>query len=167
MSQYELRITINDHTLHVEVFEHDTTLGATQLPVGQHTLSNQLEPQTAGDPPRPEELTNAIGLVVDHLDDIDRELPASIACDGAVLTGHGVAELAAVEAGCPVELPVVLSRAALEDIFRTLATEAAHERASNPGLPADWVHPILAVATVAVAVVRGRDLGELTLGTRS
>jgi exopolyphosphatase/guanosine-5'-triphosphate,3'-diphosphate pyrophosphatase len=167
MSQYELRITIDDRTLHVAVFEHGAPLGATQLPVGQHTLSTQLEPQSAGDPPRPEELTNAIGLVVDHLDDIDREIPASVACDGAVLTGHGVAELAAVEAGYPVGLPVVLSRAALEDIFRTLATETALERAANPGLPTEWVHPILAVASVAVAVVRGRDLGELTLGPAS
>jgi exopolyphosphatase/pppGpp-phosphohydrolase len=167
MNRPELRITLTEPGLHVEVLDHDESLGETHLPVGHHILSLQLDPSQAGDPPRPEELTNVIGLVVDHLDDIDRDVPASVACDGAILTGHGVAELAAVEAGRPVELPVVLARADLEDIFRTLATETAHERAANPGLTHEWVHPILAVASVAVAVVRGRDLSELTLGTPS
>ena len=98
---------------------------------------------------------------------IDREVPTSVACLKAILHGEGVQQLASVEAGHEIVLPVVLSRAELEDIFRTLATESAAERSSNPGLPSEWVHPILAVATVAVAVVRGRDLSQLTLGTSS
>ena len=42
------------------------------IPLGAVTLSSN---ELVSDPPRPEELTNAIGLVVDHLDDMLRALP--------------------------------------------------------------------------------------------
>ena len=165
MNEPDLFIELTEQHLSVSVRDGDESLGSTLLPVGLRSLATQLDPVSAGNPPRPEELTNAVGLVIDHLDDIDREVPASAACLGAILHGEGVQQLASVEAGHNVAPPVVLSRAELEDIFRTLATESAAERSSNPGLPSEWVHPILAVATVAVAVVRGRDLSQLTLGT--
>ena len=40
------------------------------------------------DPPRPEELTNAIGTVVDHLDDMLRVLPAAIDADAVDIVGE-------------------------------------------------------------------------------
>ena len=58
-------------TVRTEGFELHAPVGATQLATS--TL--------LADPPRPEELTNAIGEMVDHLDDVVRERPDSIGAD--------------------------------------------------------------------------------------
>lgn len=129
------------------------------LPVGTRTLAAGF----TSDPPLPEELTNAIGLVVDHLDDVDRELPGVISAHAVHIGGTGVDVVAAVEVGDTVALPFELSRSEAEEVFRTLATEAATDRRLNPGLPSEWVDTIVAVAAVIVAVIRGRDLELVTL----
>jgi len=47
-----------------------------------------------------------------------------------------------------------LSRAAAEDVFRTLATETAAERAHNPGLEPGRVDVIVGGAIVLVSILR-------------
>jgi exopolyphosphatase / guanosine-5'-triphosphate,3'-diphosphate pyrophosphatase len=47
-----------------------------------------------------------------------------------------------------------LTRAAAEDVFRTLATEPAKDRAFNPGLHPDRVGTIVAGAAILVTVMR-------------
>jgi hypothetical protein len=59
-----------------------------------------------------------------------------------------------VEVGGAATLPFELSRDAAEDVFRTMVTEAATDRARNPGLPADMVHPILGVVCAVIGVMR-------------
>lgn len=113
-----------------------------------------------GDPPRPEELTNAIGLVVDHLDDLLREHP-DVAGLPTVIGGPVAREIAAVELGHEPLLPLALSRSAVEDVFRTVATESARDRARNPGLDAGMVDVIVAGCCVAVAVMRRLQLDEI------
>src|SRR4029077_2368719 len=54
------------------------------IPVGAETLSRS---ELVSDPPRPEELTNAIGIVVDHLDDVVRTLPGVTEADVVSLVG--------------------------------------------------------------------------------
>lgn len=119
------------------------------------------------DPPRPEELTNAIGRVEDMFDDAVRELfPDDVSrgyatLEAATLVGIAgtITTVAAVEIGLPRYDPAVLhgfhlTRAAAEDVFRTLATEPLADRVHNPGLPRDRADVIVAGCCVLVAVMR-------------
>jgi exopolyphosphatase/pppGpp-phosphohydrolase len=128
------------------------------IPIGAATLTcNEL----VSDPPRPEELTNAIGAVVDHLDDMLRAVPAASNPDAVVIVGFLATVIAAVEFGGTPPLPFPLQRAAVEDVFRTVATEASVERALNPGLPASAVDTIVAACCIVVALMRHLHLDRV------
>ena len=128
-------------------------------PVGPHFLT---EHELVSDPPRPEELTNAIGAMLDHLDDLVRETPGSL--DAAVsITGPEVRAIAAVEAGYMPDLPMVLSREAVEDVFRTLATEPSGDRRRNPGLSPDLVATVVGGCCIVVAIMRRLQLDTVTV----
>jgi exopolyphosphatase/guanosine-5'-triphosphate,3'-diphosphate pyrophosphatase len=134
------------------------------IPLGAVTLRNN---ELVSDPPRPEELTNAIGTVVDHLDDLLRELPATIEADVVGLVGDLATVIAAVEYGGDPPLPFSLHRAAAEDVFRTVATETSAERAQNPGLPAHAVDTIVAACCIVVALMRHLHLDQIAVGATS
>jgi exopolyphosphatase/guanosine-5'-triphosphate,3'-diphosphate pyrophosphatase len=127
------------------------------IPVGSSTIAAQL----TSDPPAPEELTNAIGLVLDHLEDVAREVPAVDLAERVEVRGPGVAALADVEVGAAADLPFELPRAAVEDVFRTLATEPADDRRHNPGLPEHLVHDVLGVTCAVVALMRFLQSGSI------
>ncbi len=130
------------------------------IPLGVVTIgANEL----VSDPPRPEELTNAIGSVVDHLDDMLRVLPNAADADGIDIVGEIAAVIAAVEFGGDPPLPFALRRDAAEDLFRTVATESSAERALNPGLPAEAVATIVAACCIVVALMRHLHLHEVAL----
>lgn len=120
------------------------------VPVGVDTLATMI----GGDPPYPEDLINAIGLMMDHVEDVLREVPTAAAAERIECTGIGLGTVAAVEVGGPTETPFALTREAAEEVFRTLATEATADRARNPGLPAEEVHQVLGVCCALVAVLR-------------
>lgn len=118
------------------------------------------------DPPAPEELANAIAAVRDHLADVQRAIPG--AADAATLVGLAgtVTTMAAVELGLAEYDATklhhfVLTKAAAEDVYRTLATESAEERAHNPGLEAGRVDVIVGGATVVVAILRTLGFDEM------
>lgn len=129
------------------------------VPTGAGTLTLR---EIAGDPPRPEELTNAIGFVTDHLDDLVREMPEVVGLP-VVLTGAEAEAIAAVEAGHTPTLPMRLERDVVEEVFRTLATEATPDRARNPGLAPELVGTVVAGCCIAVAVMRRLHLAEITI----
>lgn len=136
------------------------------LPVGPASLR---ERELESDPPRPEELTNAIGRVADHVDDAARELPDLVNAATAIGIGRAVVTTAAVELGRhdTDELHgFVLERAAAEDVFRTLAVEDARARAHNPGLLADEVDGSVAGCCAVVAVMRRLRLDRLVVWER-
>ena len=128
------------------------------IPVGAVTLSCT---ELVSDPPRPEELTNAIGLVVDHLDDMVRALPGASEADAVGIVGHLATVIAAVEFGGTPPLPFALRREAAEDVFRTVATESAVERALNPGLPATAVDTIVGACCIVVGIMRHLHLDQV------
>jgi exopolyphosphatase/guanosine-5'-triphosphate,3'-diphosphate pyrophosphatase len=112
-----------------------------------------------GDPPTGEELSQAISVVYAHLEDVERELPA--VKDTATFVGLAgtVTTVAAVEIGLPEYdrdrlHHFVLTRAAAEDVFRTLATEARADRIHNPGLEQARADVIVGGAAILVAVMR-------------
>lgn len=141
-------------TLRVRLSPTETTFTvddqACAMPVGPRTLLRELH----HDPPWAEELTNAVGWVLDHMEDVEREAPACRFAERVELCGGDVEVLAAVEAGHAVELPFELTREAAEDVYRTMVTEGDADRAHNPGLPPHLVHDVLGVACEVVAVMR-------------
>lgn len=140
-----LRITIAPRSLAFEIGG-----GRYTVPVGVAGLAAGI----GGDPPAPEDLSNAIGLVLDHLEDVERELPMAAFAEGLEVVGEAASVVADVEVGGSASLPFVLGREAAEDVFRTLATEHAADRARNPGLPAEWLHDVLGACCALVAVMR-------------
>jgi exopolyphosphatase / guanosine-5'-triphosphate,3'-diphosphate pyrophosphatase len=122
------------------------------------------------DPPRPEELTNAIGVMTDHVDDIELSLPVGLIGSRFVGVGGTFSTMAAVEMGMPVfdrskVHGFVLTREAAEDVFRTLATESLADRVHNPGLSPERAPFIVGGCCAVVAIMRRLHLSEITVST--
>jgi len=143
----------------------DVSLGdglAATLEVGPTTLADG--PLAGHDPPRPEQLTNALGEVSDRFEDVLLAHPDLALVDDVAFTGADAVALARLEAGVDdPALPARLARADLEEVFRTVATESADQRRHNPGLPGDHVATIVASCCIVVAVVRRLNLAEITV----
>jgi exopolyphosphatase/pppGpp-phosphohydrolase len=148
----------------IDVGEHSTVvsyLGAdVRLPVGPRTLlaDELVDP----DPPSPAQLTNAIGLVTDHFDDVLRAEPGILHASDVHLHGDEARHLAVVEQGGDVAGPVAIERDAVEDVFRTLAVEPRAARLHNPGLDPSRVDSVLGACCVVVAVMRRLRLPVVT-----
>lgn len=152
-----LRVEVGDDTTTIVVRNRHTVV----VPWGPRTLTDRW--LSDGDPPPAASLTNALGAVDDHLDDLQREHGP---LDGirTLLAGPTIRSLACVELGrddAPPEL--TLDRAAAEEIFRTVATERAADRAHNPGLPFDHVDRIVATCCIVVATMRRFHLDQVML----
>jgi hypothetical protein len=148
-----LRVTIDDHALVVDVDGG----GTHTVPVGPTTLLDG--PLRGSDPPLPADLTNALGLVQDHLDDLLIEAPSIAATPAVVASGAYAEAMARVEIGAD-EIPVgyELHRADADEVFRTLAVEDLADRRHNPGLPDDHAESIIATCCVILGVMRRLDL---------
>lgn len=112
-----------------------------------------------GDPPLPEELHACISVTGAHLDDVDREMPAARQARTFVGLAGTISTAAAVEQGLHVYdrdkiHHFELTKAAAEDVFRTLATESRADRAFNPGLEAGRVDVIVGGMAVLVKIMR-------------
>ena len=119
-----------------------------------------------GDPPRPEELSQAVSVVRDHVLDVARELPG--VRDARTLVGLAgtITTVAAIEMGLAEYDPerihhFRLTRAAAEDVFRTLATETLEQRRHNPGLDPDRADVIVGGAVVLVSILRAFEFDEV------
>jgi exopolyphosphatase / guanosine-5'-triphosphate,3'-diphosphate pyrophosphatase len=118
-----------------------------------------------GDPPAPEELSQALSVVRDHLDDVARALPATVEAPTLVGLAGTVTTIAAIELGLPEYdrdriHHFVLTRQAAEDVFRTLATESRVQRVHNPGLEAARADVIVGGAAILVAIMRYFECDE-------
>jgi exopolyphosphatase/guanosine-5'-triphosphate,3'-diphosphate pyrophosphatase len=118
------------------------------------------------DPPRPEELSAAISVTEAHLEDVVRLLPATREARCLVGLAGTVTTVAAVELGLHEydrsrTHHFRLTRAAAEDVFRTLATEARADRVHNPGLEEARADVIVGGCCVLVAVMRFFEADEL------
>lgn len=147
----------------------DELRGVTSIDVGSVRLT---EAFLHGDPPRAEELTNAIGTVQDLLEDVERELPGIAAHPMLLGIAGTITTIAAVEIGLPVYDPArvhgaSLSRAAIEEVFRTLATEPLADRVHNPGLPRERADVIVGGCCVLVAMMRTWHVDHLAVSNRT
>jgi exopolyphosphatase / guanosine-5'-triphosphate,3'-diphosphate pyrophosphatase len=120
------------------------------------------------DPPQPEELSNAVAWVRDHLEDLVREVPEVGSARLAVGLAGTVTTVAAVEMGLHEwDRDRIhhfrLTRAAAEDVFRTVATEALADRVHNPGLEEARADVIVGGCIVLVGILRHLDLQEIVV----
>jgi len=118
-----------------------------------------------GDPPRPEELSQAISVVHAWLDDVQRDMPGVAGARRLVGLAGTVATVAAVEQGLhhydrDRVHHFVLTRHAVEDVFRTLATETRADRAHNPGLEPGRVDVIVGGTAILVTIMRHLGFDE-------
>jgi len=141
----------------------DEPVGLVSLDMGCVRITEQF---LHSDPPAPEELSNAIAWVRDLVADVPRVIPA--ARDAATLVGLAgtVTTVAAVELGLPeYDAEKIhgfrLSRAAVEDVFRTFATETAAQRATNPGLEPGRVDVIVGGVVVLAGILRTLNFDEV------
>jgi len=139
------------------------------IPYGARSLT---EKEIHSDPPRPEELTNAIGVIVDEIDDVLREIPELADCDEIIGVAGTIVTIAMVELGL-TQFDVqklhgfALTRDAAEDVFRTLATEALRDRLFNPGLNADRADVIVGGCCSLVAIMRKLQRSHIIISTAS
>jgi exopolyphosphatase/guanosine-5'-triphosphate,3'-diphosphate pyrophosphatase len=117
------------------------------------------EQYLVSDPPQPEELSQAVSIVRDHLADVDREIPAIRNAQSLVGLAGTITTIAAIDMGLPeYDSEKIhhyrLEKAAAEDVFRTLATESTAERRHNPGLEPGRVDVIVGGAIVLVTILR-------------
>jgi exopolyphosphatase / guanosine-5'-triphosphate,3'-diphosphate pyrophosphatase len=149
--------------------------GSTEFAVGTEAVEGVMsidvgcvrltERYLRSDPPLPEELSAALSVTEAWLDDVARELPAALGARLMVGLAGTVTTVAAVEIGLPrYDRDRIhhfrLSRAAAEDVFRTLATETRSDRLANPGLEEARADVIVGGCCVLVAVLRYFDLDE-------
>ena len=156
--------------------------GSTELIMGTSQLSQAhsidvgavriTERHLRHDPPQPEELLNAIGEVEDFFEDVLRTNPSMKLVRQIIGTAGTIVTVAAIEIGQQIfnanELHgFILTRDAIEDVFRTLATESLVDRRHNPGLPPERADVIVGGCCVLVALMRSLDAKELTVSTNN
>ncbi len=136
--------------------EHGGPVGAASVDIGCVRITERF---LASDPPSPEELSQAISVIHAYLDDAERDVPA--VREGRVLVGLAgtVTTMAAVEIGLATYdrdriHHFTLTRAAAEEVFRTLATEPTDVRLHNPGLEEARADVIVGGAAILVTVMR-------------
>jgi exopolyphosphatase/guanosine-5'-triphosphate,3'-diphosphate pyrophosphatase len=145
------------------VVGNDKPEGLVSVNIGCVRLTEQF---LQGDPPEPEELSNAVSAVRDHLADVDREVPGVAAAATLIGLAGTVTTLAAVELGLTTYDPKLvhhfrLTRQAAEDVFRTLATEPIAQRRHNPGLDPGRVDVIVGGAVIVVSILRHFGFPEM------
>ncbi|MGZ6977443.1 MAG: Ppx/GppA phosphatase family protein [Acidimicrobiia bacterium] len=118
------------------------------------------------DPPAPEELSQAVHVVREHVLDVIREVPEVKSARTMIGLAGTVTTVAAIELGL-AEYDAArihhsrLSKAAVEEVFRTLATEPAEQRRHNPGLEPGRVDVIVGGVIVLVTILRTMGFDEV------
>ena len=162
-------IDIGGGSTEIMIGQGNSLQHASSFPVGAVVLT---ETELHRDPPRPEELTNAIGLVTDFMDDLVREQPQVLEATRVVGVAGTIVTIAAVELGIarfdPIALhDMTLTREAAEDVFRTLATESSADRKSNPGLPPERADVIVGGCCALVGIMRRLRIPSLTVSVHN
>ncbi len=117
-----------------------------------------------GDPPAPEQLTNALGDVADRLEELLLTHPKLTDTSDVTIRGPFARTIACVEVGADdAASPFSLQREAAEDVFRTLATERRADRAHNPGMLPEHVDTSVATCCIILAVMRRLHLDSVTI----
>ncbi len=156
MTPADLTVYLTDHVVRI-VVEGSSEF---TLPIGPVTLFDG--PLERSELPSPIQLTNALGLVQDHLDDAIIAAPSITSASSVLAVGVHAVELARVEIGSrDVPDAYELHRSDADEVFRTLALEPAIERRHNPGLDPSHVDSIIGTCCVILGVMRRLDLSQI------
>jgi exopolyphosphatase/guanosine-5'-triphosphate,3'-diphosphate pyrophosphatase len=117
------------------------------------------------DPPSAVELSQALSVIAIDLDDVVREIPQAADASTFVGLAGTVSTAAAVELGLATYdrdriHHARLSKAAVEDVFRTLATESLAQRVHNPGLERERADVIVGGMCIFVSIMRRLGIAE-------
>lgn len=139
--------------------------GSVSLDVGCVRVTEQHLPS---DPPRAEELSAALSVIELHMDDVQRLIPEAVEAKTLVGLAGTVSTAAAVEIGLPeYDRDAIhhfrLSKAAAEDVFRTLATETLDDRIHNPGLERQRADVIVGGLCILVQLMRSFGFDEMVV----
>lgn len=157
-----LDVAVLTERVNVRHFDGATTLAAA---APRDLLAEHLD---ATDPPRPEALTNSLGQVADAVDDLVREIPATIAVDRVTFRGDEAWHLAQVEQGRrDLGDAVTIERDDVEDLFRTIVVESRAARLHNPALDPARVDTVVATCCVTLGILRHFHLDRATFTSRS
>lgn len=124
------------------------------------------------DPALPEELSSCLSVLGVYLDDLARELPELASGPELIGVAGTVTTAAAVEIGlAEYDFDTLhgfeISKAAVEDVFRTLATETIAQRLDNPGMYPGREDVIVGGLCVLVAVMRKFGFSSCTTSERN
>ncbi len=154
-------------SLHIDIGDREITISMIggdewTLPVGPESLvERELE---RADRPAPEQLTNALGIVSDYLDDVLRASSMVLDAPAVAFTGRHAVGLARVEMG-DADLPAdyTLSRVDADEVFRTIVAEPIADRLHNPGLDPAHVETVIGTCCVVLAVMRRLELTDVSI----
>lgn len=130
--------------------------GAVSVDVGCVRMT---EAYLHSDPPLPEELSGCIQVLRMNWEDVRREMPIIEGATRLVGLAGTVSSVAMVEQGLARYdrdrvHHFTLTKSAVEDVFRTLATEALADRIHNPGLERERADVIVGGCCVLVSLMR-------------
>jgi exopolyphosphatase/guanosine-5'-triphosphate,3'-diphosphate pyrophosphatase len=133
-------------------------IGAISLDIG---CVRTTERWVEKDPPGPEALTNALGEARDLLEDADRQVPALREAQRMIGLAGTVSTVASLDLGlADYDRDKVhhhlMSRAVVEDWFRTMAMGDREDRLGNPGLEEGRADVIVGGMCVLVSIMRHR-----------
>jgi exopolyphosphatase / guanosine-5'-triphosphate,3'-diphosphate pyrophosphatase len=155
--------------------------GSTEFAVGSTSLDQVLsvdmgsvrftERYVEHDPPRPEELVACLSVAEAHLLDVVREMPAVAEVRTFIGVAGTITTVAAVEIGLDTYDPerihhFELTKAAAEDVYRTLVTEPLADRVHNPGLQAERAEVIVGGSAILVQIMRYFGIDPLLVSER-
>ena len=111
------------------------------------------------DPPDPAELSSCLSVLQLHWDDVRVAVPQAFQAARLVGLAGTVVNVAAVELGLAAydrnaTHHFVLTKDAVEDVFRTLATESVADRKHNPGLEEARADVIVGGLCILVSIMR-------------
>jgi exopolyphosphatase/guanosine-5'-triphosphate,3'-diphosphate pyrophosphatase len=137
----------------------DTCMKSLSAQLGCVRLSEQY---VEHDPALPEELVACLSIVELHLEDVVREIPEAPHAVTLVGLAGTVTATAAIEQGLVIydrdqTHHFDLTKDAVEDVFRTLATENREQRLENPGMEEGRVDVIVAGLCILVRTMRQFD----------
>lgn len=144
-------------------------VGSTRMEGGFSTDMGSVrftEKYIESDPPLPEELVACLSVAEAHLDDVVREIPLVLGARQLVGLAGTVSTAAAVEIGlAEYDRDQIhhfrLTRAAIEDVFRTLVTESRNDRRHNPGLEEGRVDTIVGGMCILARIARYFDAEDV------
>ncbi|HPB45499.1 MAG TPA: Ppx/GppA phosphatase family protein [Microthrixaceae bacterium] len=117
------------------------------------------------DPPDPAELANCLEVLSMHWDDVRGAIPEASMGPTFIGLAGTVVNVAAVELGLDAydrnaTHHFVLTKDAVEDVFRTLATESLEDRKHNPGLEEARADVIVGGLCILVSIMRSFGFSE-------